>query len=305
MTLGEMLDIAGQLASALSAAHEAGIVHRDIKPENIMLRPDGFVKVLDFGLAKLAPEERDIQSEPSTKPMVHTNPGVVMGTVSYMSPEQARAGDVDSRSDIWSLGVVMYEMVSGRTPFVGETSSHIIVAIIEHQPPPLSGIPITPVAYWRSKVNSQKNAAVTQTKLTPVRSVLVMPFENQSQNPDWDYLSHSIPDSMSVQAPGNKVIKLGGKPVDVQEEARALGVSAILTGRINKRENDIVLSVELIDARDKSRSWSQEYTRKFTRTVLIQLELAREISMRLQEMAFKDFYIIIRDWPTLPLPESK
>ena len=406
MTLGQMLDIAGQLASALAAAHEAGIVHRDIKPENIMLRRDGFVKVLDFGLAKLAPEERDTHSQPPTKPIVHTNPGVVMGTVGYMSPEQARAADVDARTDIWSLGVVMYEMVSGRTPFVGETPSHIIVAIIEHQPVPLSITPeipdelhriinkclvknrehryqtagdlladlkrlkqrvevdaaigataeprktrpdaaltgiqkrvptidiavtrtgsrvvhfvrglkssrrrqlllagvlafvalITPVAYWRSKLISTKDAAVTQANtLSSLRSVAVLPFENQTQNPDSDYLSDAIPNSLSLQLSGYKVSRYTGKAVDMQEAANTLGVNAILTGRIAKRGDNIVLSVELIDARDKSQIWREQYTRKLTHVLLVQLDLAKEIATRLREMAFLEFVFLVRRWPT-------
>jgi serine/threonine protein kinase len=139
MNIVQVLDIATQIASALAAAHAAGIVHRDIKPENIMLRGDGFVKVLDFGLAKLAlPHEATTDTEAAKGSMVTTNPGVVMGTVQYMSPEQARGLDVDARTDIWSLGVVLYEMITGRSPFRGETSSHVIVSILEKEPPPLA-----------------------------------------------------------------------------------------------------------------------------------------------------------------------
>src|SRR5438874_3185530 len=138
--LGEVLDVATQIASALSAAHAAGIVHRDIKPENIMLRRDGIVKVLDFGLAKLT--ERlppdSVDAEAATKGLVQTEPGVVMGTVAYMSPEQARGLAVDARTDIFSLGVVIYEMVAGRAPFGGATRSDLIVALLEKAPRPLA-----------------------------------------------------------------------------------------------------------------------------------------------------------------------
>jgi serine/threonine protein kinase len=135
MTVGEVLDVAAQIASALQAAHEAGIVHRDVKPENIMLRPDGFVKVLDFGLAKLAPDQVVLSLKAPTGSTVKTNPGVVMGTAAYMSPEQARGAEVDARTDVWSLGVVLYEMVAGRPPFEGETQSHVIVSILESELP--------------------------------------------------------------------------------------------------------------------------------------------------------------------------
>jgi eukaryotic-like serine/threonine-protein kinase len=133
----EALNVATQIADALVAAHEAGIVHRDMKPENVMLRRDGYVKVLDFGLAKLTENLASIGSL-STQSSIRTNPGVVMGTVSYMSPEQARGGEIDGRTDIWSLGVVLYEMLTGRAPFEGETASHLVVSILETDPPTLA-----------------------------------------------------------------------------------------------------------------------------------------------------------------------
>ncbi len=131
MKLAQALQFATQVAAALDAAHHAGVVHRDIKPENIMVRPDGYVKVLDFGLAKTT---KEIGKQLSA---VHTDPGTVMGTVNYMSPEQARGLDCDSRSDIFSLGIVLYEMLLGRTPFDGMTASDVMVAILEHEPPRL------------------------------------------------------------------------------------------------------------------------------------------------------------------------
>jgi serine/threonine protein kinase/tetratricopeptide (TPR) repeat protein len=142
--LREVLDVAQQVASALAAAHQAGIVHRDIKPDNIMLRRDGLIKVLDFGLAKLV-DDRDaaarsegIETEAPTKTrVVNTEPGLVMGTASYMSPEQARGLGVDARTDIWSLGVVLYEMVAGRLPFEGTTTSDVIATILHREPPSL------------------------------------------------------------------------------------------------------------------------------------------------------------------------
>ena len=139
LKLVDVLDLTSQVASALVAAHQAGIVHRDIKPENIMVRNDGYVKVLDFGLAK--PTEKNassIDSEAQTRALAHTDPGTVMGTVSYMSPEQARGGDVDARTDIWSLGVVLYELVTNALPFTGATPSHVIVSLLEKEPPPLA-----------------------------------------------------------------------------------------------------------------------------------------------------------------------
>ncbi|HEY3137718.1 MAG TPA: protein kinase [Blastocatellia bacterium] len=138
VSLNEALDIAIQVAGGLTAAHQSGIVHRDIKPENIMLRADGYVKVLDFGLAKLT-ERPATSPEASTQALVKTTPGMVMGTVQYMSPEQSQGSSpVDHRTDIWSLGVVLYEMVTGRVPFEGKDIHRQIIAIQEQEPPPLS-----------------------------------------------------------------------------------------------------------------------------------------------------------------------
>ena len=135
------LEIAVQVASALAAAHEAGVVHRDIKPENIMLRPDGYAKVLDFGIAKLTEHRTASDDDKSERTAtLQTRAGLVLGTARYMSPEQARGQKVDARSDIWSLGVVLYEMVGGRPPFHGETPSDCIAAILTMEPPPLSGV---------------------------------------------------------------------------------------------------------------------------------------------------------------------
>jgi hypothetical protein len=134
----EALDTAAQIASALSAAHAAGIVHRDIKPENVMLRADGYVKVLDFGIAKLVERRAgDGEAPPGATATTLTGRGVAIGTAHYMSPEQARGRDVDARTDLWSLGVVLYEMVAGRAPFDGESAADVVAAVLQKGPEPL------------------------------------------------------------------------------------------------------------------------------------------------------------------------
>lgn len=139
--INEVLDIAVQVVSAVAAAHQAGIVHRDIKPDNIMLRRDGFVKVLDFGLAKLTQlsgEDQTGDSGAQTIAMISTEPGMIMGTFAYMSPEQARGLEVDERTDIWGVGVVLYEMIANKVPFAGDTNSDVLARILERDPPALA-----------------------------------------------------------------------------------------------------------------------------------------------------------------------
>ena len=139
MKLAEMLEVAIETTSALSAAHETGIIHRDIKPENVMVRRDGYVKVLDFGLAKLAePQSPGTDQDAPTKAMVNTGAGTVMGTANYMSPEQAKGIPVDARTDLWSVGVLLYEMISGHVPFAGETPTETISLILQREPTPLN-----------------------------------------------------------------------------------------------------------------------------------------------------------------------
>ena len=149
MPLRTVLEIVIQVSDALAAAHQAGIIHRDIKPENIMIRKDGYAKVVDFGLAKVSEPPpallEDISEAPTFAP-IKTFPGMVMGTASYMSPEQARGIAIDARTDVFSLGVVLYELITGRQPFSGETPMDTMIAILRNEPPPLSetGLPIPP-----------------------------------------------------------------------------------------------------------------------------------------------------------------
>lgn len=361
LQINEALAIAVQIAEALAAAHEAGIVHRDIKPENVMVRRDGYVKVLDFGLAKLTET-----ASPSADPQIptftanSTDAGMVMGTPRYMSPEQARGEKVDARTDIFSLGVMLYEMVAGRTPFAGATSSEVIAAILRDEPPPLAADQprelerilrkalgkerderyqtatalFVDLSRWKQQLSgAEKNglpiigASISSSpmaaadKLRYRRSVLftlgsmvlivaaavyfglfgggggtidslaVLPFVNVGANPDTEYLSDGITDGLInglSQLPRlkvmsrNSVFRYKGKETDAQQAGNTLGVRAVLTGKVIQRGNELIVSAELVDVRDNSHLWGEQYNRKLSDLPGIQGELARDISQQLR-----------------------
>jgi len=400
MRPAQALDLAIQVATALSAAHAAGIVHRDIKPENVMRRDDGFVKVLDFGLAKLVETEKDSAADPNapTQRVYLTNPGVVMGTAKYMSPEQASGKPVDARTDIWSLGVILYEMLTGKHPFEGEMQTQVIARVLEREPEPLATrAPGSPpelqrivskmlakdraarypnvrellqdlkalkqdlefdARLGRTGASSGAMAAATSGEKTvsapeepsrtaagdstssgeaartfstvsaPIRrlksnrlalifglvvvaglalglwlywraqsreaaidSIAVLPFVNQNGDPEMEYLSDGLTESTInslAQLPNMRVIarssvfRYKGKEIDPVQVARELGVRAVFTGRITERADHLVISVELVDARLDKQLWGETYNRKVSDLLVVQREIAREISANLR-----------------------
>ena len=219
MGLLEAVRIAVQISSALAAAHQAGIVHRDIKPENIMLRRDGYVKVLDFGLAKLA-DPGSVALGHQT-PSTATMPGMVVGTVRYMSPEQARGGATDPRTDIFSLGIVLYEMVTGRLPFEGASTSDQIAALLVCEPPSPSQYAPLPPEFDRI---IQKMLAKNVEERHPTAAVLQADLEGlqrdlefESKLEEWASVPRSSPQSVSECSSGSraKLEPVGGAvPLD-------------------------------------------------------------------------------------------
>ncbi len=386
LKLSETLDIAVQIANALSAAHTAHIVHRDVKPENIIVRPDGFVKILDFGLAKLV-EQKAGGLEESTLKQNETAKGVILGTVSYMSPEQAKGERVDERTDIFSFGVLIYEMLTGKTPFAGESASETLANLINLEPQPLSRFAAkTPDELQRivSKMlrknrderyqtmkgllsdlkelkenlsfeeklersaspNDENATAVLQATTAdlkkqpaetknsfsqkikqkpvaaflvfgllmaavglgyyflaakktatpddvskPIGSIAVLPFTNESGDANFDYLSDGLSESLIdrlAQLPQIKVIarnssfKYRGNNLDLREVANALGVEAIVVGRLNQRDDKLSVRVELIDVRDNRQMWSDSYNRRATDVQAVQSEIAQTVSEKLR-----------------------
>jgi serine/threonine-protein kinase len=357
MDLSAACDVAIQIASALAAAHAAGIVHRDIKPENIMLRHDGYVKVLDFGIAILVKNpEQTVDPEALTRDLIDTGPGRVVGTPDYMSPEQTRGQATDRRTDIWSLGVVLYEMVAGRAPFEGETASDILASILMVEPPQLRQFSPAVPAYLESIVTKAlaKNRAqryqtiedllvdlqlfeqqpavgaelerftqprartaaasgvgraslftggasgiiLGRTSVSSPRqhhkvidSLAILPLVNATADPNTEYLSDGITDSiintlsqvtkLRVMA-RSTVFRYKGRDVDPQEVGRELNVRAVMIGKVLQVGTNLIIKAELVDVEDGSHLWGEQYHRQPSDILIIQEEIAGEITQKLQ-----------------------
>ena len=296
LKLDNAIDIATQVGEGLAKAHAAGIVHRDIKAANLMVTADDTVKILDFGLAKLA----------GTEGMTQT--GTTLGTVAYMSPEQARGQEVDHRTDIWSLGVVLYEMLAGKPPFQGENLLSISHAIAESDPAALTGssspaqsvvaqaLRKAPTRRCQSvsdllgelrKLQSASAApTVTTSSQTEVPSIAVLPFTNMSPDPEQEYFSDGLADEIITDLSQIRTlrvisrsssIQLKGSGQDLKAVASKLNVRYVLEGSVRKSGNAVRVNALLVDPVRDEHLWAEKYSGKLEDIFDIQEQISRKI----------------------------
>ncbi len=302
LPLDRALRYAMQICDALDAAHKKSITHRDLKPANILVTATG-VKLLDFGLAKMGASSAAPASDDATQTSDLTEVGTVLGTASYMSPEQAKGEPTDARSDIFSFGVVLYEMLSGRRAFSRNSAIETMAAIVRDEPAPLDApsslsaivtrclrkLPASRFQTMNEVRAALEQATATATAKTP--SIAVLPFANMSADKENEYFSDGLAEeilNLLAKIPGLKVIArtsafaFKGKEQDIRKIAETLNVGTILEGSVRRAGNRIRVTAQLIEAENGSHLWSERYDRDMTDVFAIQDEIAQAISEALK-----------------------
>jgi serine/threonine-protein kinase len=299
LPVDQTLKYATQICDAVDTAHKKGITHRDLKPGNILVTASG-VKLLDFGLAKVATAK---VPDAATHTMPLTEAGAIIGTAAYMSPEQAKGEQVDARSDIFSFGAVLYEMLSGRRAFARNSSIETMAAILRDEPTALdwpSNITAIITRCLRKAVGERfqtmgevhaelEKAGTKPSEKSP--SIAVLPFANMSRDPDDEYFSDGLAEeiiNLLAHIPGLKVIArtsvfaFKGKNEDIRKIAEMLGVSSVLEGSVRRAGNRLRITGQLIHAADGTHLWSERFDREMTDVFAIQDEIAQAITAALK-----------------------
>ena len=301
LDLSDAIDIATQVGEGLVKAHAAGIVHRDIKPANLMVTKDGTIKILDFGLAKLTGAEGVTQT------------ATTVGTVAYMSPEQARGQQVDHRTDIWSLGVVLYEMLAGTPPFRGENLAAVVHAILERDQPSLGGVSSHAqgaVTRALSKDTAQRYQSVTDllaqlralqtgtdaaTVAAPTKadapSIAVLPFTNMSADPEQEYfcegMAEEIINALTTLeglhvASRTSAFQAKARDFDMAEIGTRLNVGAVLEGSVRKAGNRLRVTTQLVNVSNGYHLWSERFDRDMDDVFEVQDEITQSVVEKLK-----------------------